>query len=248
MNARASGVAGPLPGSIHYFVELYAPPAARGPLRSAHALEAEIRASLKADLDHVVAHARLEWWREEAARAALGRASHPLLRALLERADAAVAAATLADWVQAARVELAGQRADVALRAEHARRAGGAGFALYAAVLAANVAAARELGSSLAELYPAVPAAPPAMDPRAGGRRAALEAVGAIAPRDQPALRPLLVWAALALRRAARGATGAPHAPGPASLALLADNLHAWRAARAADAGRIHRLLEVARA
>lgn len=248
MNTPAGGAAGPPPGSIHYFVELYAPAAARAPLRNAHALEAEIRASLRPGLDHAVAHARLDWWQEEAARAAPGRASHPLLRALLERADAEVAATTLAEWVQAARVELAGHLAQNAQHAQQARRAGGAGFQLYATLLAANTAAAHRLGSSLAELYPAAPAAPPAAGGRDLERRAALEAIGTIAPQDQPALRPLLVWAALALRRAARGVLIAPHAPGPASLALLADNFHAWRAARAADAGRIHHLLEVRRA
>jgi len=240
MNAPAAGADGPRPGSIHYFVELYAPAILHAPLRGAHALAAEIRASLRAGLDHTVAHARLEWWQQEAARTCTGSPTHPLLRPLLTCAGAALATATLADWVHAARIELAGGLADPLLRAEHARRSTGAAFALMAALLEANAAAARELGAALALLR----AAPAGNDPAHG---AALAALGAIAPLDQPALRPLLVWAALALRRARRGEAAPPDAPVPAPLALLGDNFHAWRAARAADAGRIHQLLEVPR-
>jgi hypothetical protein len=249
MSVREAGADAPRPGSIHYFAELYAPPAVRVPLRNVHTLEAEIRASLKADLDHGVAHARLDWWQQEAARAGAGSPSHPLLRLLLARADAAVATAALDDWVQAARIDLAGGLADPRVRAEHARRSAGAGFALAATLLAADAAAARELGASLAGLHaaPAGRAAAAATRDPGMARGAALAAIGAIAPRDQPALRPLLVWAALALRRTLRGDVAPADAPGPAALALLGDNLHAWRAARAADAGRIHHLLEVPR-
>jgi hypothetical protein len=245
MNARAADADGPLPGSIHYFAELYAPAGLREPLRSAHALAAEIRASTRASLDHTVAHARLDWWQQEAARTGAGSASHPLLRPLLAHASADATAAALDDWVHAARIELAGGLADPRARAEHARRSAGAGFALIAALLEANAAAARELGAAVALLRALAgesDAAPGA------ARTATLAALGAIAPRDQPALRPLLVWAALALRRARRGDAAPPDAPGPAALALLGDNFHAWRAARAADAGRIHDLFEVPRA
>lgn len=234
MSVRQAGADAPRPGSIHYFAELYAPAAVHALLRSVHALEAEIRASLKADLDHGVAHARLDWWQLEAARAGAGSPSHPLLRPLLARSSAAATAATLEDWVQAARIELAGRLGDPHARTEHARRSAGAGFALIAALLEANTAAACELGTTLAQAS------------RAPG--AALAALGAIAPPEQPALRPLLVWAALALRRARRGETAPPAATDPAPLALLGDNFHAWRAARAADAGRIHHLFEVPRA
>jgi phytoene synthase len=46
------------------------------------ALEREIGASLRAGLDHQVAHTRLEWWREECARTAHGHPTHPLTREL----------------------------------------------------------------------------------------------------------------------------------------------------------------------
>ncbi|HWX69914.1 MAG TPA: squalene/phytoene synthase family protein [Steroidobacteraceae bacterium] len=46
------------------------------------ALEREIGESLRPGLDHQVAHTRLAWWREECARTAQGRPSHPLTREL----------------------------------------------------------------------------------------------------------------------------------------------------------------------
>jgi 15-cis-phytoene synthase len=61
---------------------LYSPPALREPLAALFALEREIGASLRPGLDHQIAHARLAWWSEECARAAQGRASHPLTREL----------------------------------------------------------------------------------------------------------------------------------------------------------------------
>ena len=110
MNAPQAGAGAPQSGSIHYFTELYAPPAARALLRQVLALEAEIRTSLRGDLDHAVAHARLEWWEQEAARTAAGSASHPMLRSLQAAGAASASAATLTDWILAARIELAGGR------------------------------------------------------------------------------------------------------------------------------------------
>ncbi|HET7198665.1 MAG TPA: squalene/phytoene synthase family protein, partial [Burkholderiales bacterium] len=51
-------------------------------------IEQEIGGSLRPGIDHHVAHARLEWWREECRRCAAGSPAHPLtreLRAHLER-------------------------------------------------------------------------------------------------------------------------------------------------------------------
>jgi 15-cis-phytoene synthase len=61
---------------------LYSTPAQRAALAALTALEREIGASLRPGLDHQVAHTRLAWWREECARSAQGRATHPLTREL----------------------------------------------------------------------------------------------------------------------------------------------------------------------
>jgi 15-cis-phytoene synthase len=63
---------------------LYCPPPQRRLLAALCALEAQIGASLAAGLDHQIAHTRLAWWREECARCAQGRPSHPLTRELAE--------------------------------------------------------------------------------------------------------------------------------------------------------------------
>ena len=61
---------------------LYSPAAQRPALALLCALEREIGASLRAGVDHEVAHARLDWWREECARLARGEPAHPLTREL----------------------------------------------------------------------------------------------------------------------------------------------------------------------
>jgi phytoene synthase len=62
---------------------LYAPGNQRPLLAALCAIEDEIGASLRSGLDHQVAHLRLEWWRAECARSAVGRPAHPLTRALV---------------------------------------------------------------------------------------------------------------------------------------------------------------------
>lgn len=74
---------GPLDVGRH-LASLYSPPAERRVLEALFAVESEIAASLQAGLDHTVAHARLQWWREECARVAKGTPSHPLTRALAQ--------------------------------------------------------------------------------------------------------------------------------------------------------------------
>ncbi len=61
---------------------LYFPVAQRPLLAALCGIESEIAASLRAGLDHQVAHARLGWWRDECQRCAQGRPAHPLTRAL----------------------------------------------------------------------------------------------------------------------------------------------------------------------
>jgi phytoene synthase len=61
---------------------LYSSASQRLALEALTALEREIGASLRPGVDHHVAHARLDWWREECERTAHGRPRHPLTREL----------------------------------------------------------------------------------------------------------------------------------------------------------------------
>jgi phytoene synthase len=61
---------------------LYSSAPQRRAMAGLSALEREIGASLRPGLDHQLAHARLEWWREECARSAHGHPTHPLTREL----------------------------------------------------------------------------------------------------------------------------------------------------------------------
>jgi phytoene synthase len=47
-------------------------------------IESEVVSSTRPGIDHQVAHARLQWWSEECARAAQGRPVHPLTRRLID--------------------------------------------------------------------------------------------------------------------------------------------------------------------
>jgi phytoene/squalene synthetase len=66
-----------------YLAWLYSPPLQRPVLAALCAIESEIATSLRAGLDHHVAHTRLQWWREECERCAQGRPVHPLTRELV---------------------------------------------------------------------------------------------------------------------------------------------------------------------
>ncbi|MBV8146359.1 MAG: squalene/phytoene synthase family protein [Gammaproteobacteria bacterium] len=61
---------------------LYSSPPQRRALAALSAVEREIAGSLRPNLDHEVAHARLGWWREECERTARGLPRHPLTREL----------------------------------------------------------------------------------------------------------------------------------------------------------------------
>src|SRR5438876_7231596 len=69
--------------SARYFASLYAAPSERPALDALFGIEREVFDSVRTDLDHHVAHTRLEWWREECERAARGGAAHPLIRTLI---------------------------------------------------------------------------------------------------------------------------------------------------------------------
>ena len=104
-------------GTQRYFAWLYSPPPLQGCLAILLELEREICASARAPLEHEVAHARLEWWRGECARARSGSAAHPLTRSLTARSAHAppdltglvdIATWDLACATFATRTELAG--------------------------------------------------------------------------------------------------------------------------------------------
>ena len=88
---------------------LYASESQRPLLSALCALEEEIGASLKAGLDHSIAHVRLAWWREECARCAAGTPCAPLTRAIGAHFGAAErsALAGLAGLVEVAAWDLA---------------------------------------------------------------------------------------------------------------------------------------------
>src|ERR1700720_1618154 len=77
--------------SARYFALLYASAANRPALEALFGIEHEVFDSLRAGLDHNVAHSRLQWWREECERAANGRPVHPLTKALVSALSAAPA-------------------------------------------------------------------------------------------------------------------------------------------------------------
>ena len=69
--------------SERYLAWLYSPQDQQAVLAALCQIEAEVAASLRHGIEHHVAHARLQWWREECERAAQGRAAHPLTRELV---------------------------------------------------------------------------------------------------------------------------------------------------------------------
>jgi phytoene synthase len=75
--------------SARYFALLYASPTERPALEALFAIEHEVFDSLRAGLDHHVAHSRLQWWRDECERAANGRPVHPLTKGLISALNAA---------------------------------------------------------------------------------------------------------------------------------------------------------------
>jgi len=72
-----------------YLAWLYSTDAQKPVLAALLNIESEIASGLRPGLEHHVAHARLQWWSEEAERVAEGRPVHPLTRELLKaRANA----------------------------------------------------------------------------------------------------------------------------------------------------------------
>jgi hypothetical protein len=213
----------PPPGSARYFALLYTPRAQRPALARLLALADEIGAGVTRALDHDVAHARLAWWQHEAGQYALGQAQHPWLRAQPDEQSGAPRI-DLDSLVQAAAIDLA-QALQQPPGGERLRRAV---FAAAAQLLSPG-RLSPTLHEAIAELgalswrWEQVPAATTVTS-------AALQPLLArLGAAPQPGLAPLLVWTALAARRAV---------PRKASMRrAVADNIYAWSIARRAAAG-----------
>jgi phytoene/squalene synthetase len=67
-----------------YLACLYSPAPKQAVLERLCEIESEIASSLRAGIDHHVAHARLQWWQGECERCVQGRPVHPLTRELVK--------------------------------------------------------------------------------------------------------------------------------------------------------------------
>jgi len=76
---------------VRYLAWLYSPPSQQRVLAALCAIESEVASSLRPGIDHHVAHARLQWWREECERSVQGRPVHPLTRELVKAYEASAA-------------------------------------------------------------------------------------------------------------------------------------------------------------
>jgi len=93
--------------ATRYFASLYSSATHRRLLNALFGIENELAASLRVGLDHQVSHARLQWWREECARALSGHPVHPLTRELVAASEPATLDG-LTGLVDAAAWDLAG--------------------------------------------------------------------------------------------------------------------------------------------
>jgi 15-cis-phytoene synthase len=85
------GVGAPGPGDVpntlsaaRYLAWLYSPAPQQQVFAVLCEIESEIAGSLRAGIDHHVAHSRLQWWSEECERCVQGRPVHPLTRELVK--------------------------------------------------------------------------------------------------------------------------------------------------------------------
>lgn len=67
-----------------YLGWLYSTDAQKPVLAALLEIESEVASGLRPDIDHHVAHARVQWWGEEVERCAQGRPVHPLTRELVK--------------------------------------------------------------------------------------------------------------------------------------------------------------------
>jgi hypothetical protein len=224
----------PHAGSLRYFVLLYTPAARRRALASLLALADEIGAGLERQLDHALAHARLDWWGHAADQYRAGIAQHPLLQILL-RATSEGARLDLQPLIRAAQIDLA--------EAQHVAAPGtrmrGALFVLAAATLGAASLTdeQREALGELGALSLQHERALTAVRPSSAARTALQPIVARLGATLQPTLAPLLIWAVLAARQSHRR-TGAPE-KSASLLEGFAENLRAWSVARRAAQGNL---------
>ena len=144
-----------------YLAWLYSPPSQQPVFAKLCEIESEIAGSLRPGLDHHVAHARLQWWREECERCAQGRPVHPLTRELVKAYGAVPAGrpsplAGISGFVDTAVWDLAG--ATFETRKEltaYCDRWAGAMFETAAGQVAVGVAA----NAGASETSPSVPVA-----------------------------------------------------------------------------------------
>lgn len=142
----------PEAGGVRALACIYCPAAQRPLFGSLLQIEQEIRASLRAGLDHEIAHMRLAWWHEECARTRAGRPSHPLTREVASHGGDS-AAEGLMGLVELAQWDLA--RATFDTRRElagYCERWSAAMLGPLTQGTAASSAALRSLGAHLHEL------------------------------------------------------------------------------------------------
>jgi phytoene synthase len=269
--------------SARYFALLYASAANRPALEALFGIEHEVFGSLRAGLDHHVAHSRLQWWREECERAAHGRPVHPLTKGLVSALNAAVGLPGLAGLcgiVDVAVWDLAGATFETRreLDAYCERWAAGMIEPLVAPPPASPASATRTtdwraLGAAMREVelltdlareahygrirVPldeleranvdtstlAKPPWPHAVTEQLRARHESLRnnisrILIDVDREQQPALRGLLVWAALTWRSSQRAERALPERLRPGRIDAISDAWFAWRIARRATIGR----------
>jgi 15-cis-phytoene synthase len=216
---------GPEGGGARTLARIYCTAEQRALLTALLGIEREVGASLRAGLDHAIAHARLAWWREEFSRTAAGRPGHPLTREvagqLAARAPAKASGCleALAGLVDLAEWDLA--RATFSARAELADYCERWSAAILVPLAADPAAAApvRAIGTSLREieLLLSLPT-----DAHAGRVRLPLDELEPLGVSPGQLARPPWSQALAELLRARHGELRAALGAGVASLAPAA--------------------------
>lgn len=232
----------PRDAGARHFAWRYSHAAARDGTAALLTIEHEVMSSVRAGLDHTVAHARLAWWQQECERLAAAQPAHPATRAVRDAFLAArlappdlaalpvVAASVLAHAAQA-------QPLEPDEVAANAARWAGALF-LPLARLALATATQPHDGGDTGGHRRAPAAGSPSLEavgtlgaalhrheasPDAASRRALRDALRALPAPLAGALCGLVVWCTLALS-----------APEEQARISITEDWRAWRAARRA--------------
>ncbi len=281
-----------------YLAWLYSPQEQQPVVTALCQIEAEVSASLRQGIEHHVAHARLQWWREECERAVQGRAAHPLTRQLVRALGSGAASGTsrlpetgnaaaggtpssaaiagISGFVDTAVWDLAGatfetrkeltaycerwaaamfEAAALGSSAPGASRVRALGTAVREVELLAGLAREAHAGrlrvpldeleragvevSSLAKAPWPTELVHLLRERHESLRETIASGVSQFGEDEQPSLRGLLVWAALAWRLSWRAQRALPNVILPRRYHALTDGWHAWRAAHRARAGRL---------